>query len=75
MVEICREGEKKRKRKGEREENGGKWRKRGETQEKEGGRWRRVRNEGRVKESTCRRREGGKGERGSVVREESRKEG
>ena len=30
---------------------------------------------GRVKESTCIRREGGKGERGSVVREESRKEG
>lgn len=72
MVEICREGKKKRKKKGR---EGGKRRKRGETQEKEGGRWRGVRNEGRVKESTCIRREGGKGERGSVVREESRKEG
>ena len=34
-----------------------------------------MRNEGRVKESTCIRRKRGKGERGSVVREESRKEG
>ena len=37
MVEICREGEKKRKRKGEREEKGGKGEKYGRKREGDGG--------------------------------------
>ena len=59
---MCKEGKKKRKKKGR---EGGK---------KEGKR-RNMEERGRVKESTCIRGEGGKGERGSVVERNQERKG